>query len=609
MKYVKKNLRNKRNLSQVLQRCMFPIIAGIYFFLNVQAFAVPSEEELLIRGKQSNENREYHPNYPEILERIKNGDFSAAESIASAAIERKGSGENPQRESFLKADAYRHRALAREHMGVSKLKLAFQDFIEAAKLGHKIAIQDLYERHLVMMLAERNLGEIISIGADIGDPYSYALAAKAATVDDDLERFSRHQLLFYELLADTESSSDKLILKIEKLEQETDVRNLLRDNSFVGGPIASDSRIGNGRDILATLYAEYAFRLTLGHELAFAMREKPAKHDDPSARQIIELSTYVTELRGMASANIMAPEDLHLGPQTLVMPLSDIAQAIGPGDSIYVRCGSLAHVTQVFSVDPKHDEIILMDGFFQFWQPSHNLCIQTFSQEHWKYGYYHTKLKLTEVLKILVAVSSYRTYEPPTFVDEIGGSGTDMQVALQDIAQKDGEPCSKTPSKDFGIIDLPLKEATKLDIFSLGDFEEIAKRSIGNGLSSRLLLSRLIKFRSQVMLVLRTNPHDCVRSASFFLRLFSYRDEEKLIFAMGLLGEFLEQTLGKGGIKTFAVGAKKESGETAEDLVRQFSAAVRGDRESFALKGSSMNVQLRNVIAKSGAKWVRIDVW
>jgi hypothetical protein len=83
---------------------------------------------------------------------------------------------------------------------------------------------------------------------------------------------------------------------------------------------------------------------------------------------------------------------------------------LGPSDYVFVRCGALAHVAVIHHVDQASDRIYLVDGLWQFWQPSHNSCITNFDLVPVQHGGFLAEVSLSDLIGILEAIATLRDH-------------------------------------------------------------------------------------------------------------------------------------------------------------------------------------------------------
>ena len=81
---------------------------------------------------------------------------------------------------------------------------------------------------------------------------------------------------------------------------------------------------------------------------------------------------------------------------------------LAAGDIAFVRCGPLSHMATVYSVDRENDSIDFVDPIYQFWQPTHNSCISSFSFRDIEFGRSLVRVSFREVAQITEAFSTIR---------------------------------------------------------------------------------------------------------------------------------------------------------------------------------------------------------
>jgi hypothetical protein len=281
------------------------------------------------------------------------------------------------------------------------------------------------------------------------------------------------------------------------------------------------------------------------------------------------------------------------------MSPDELANNIVAGDTIHVRCGAIAHTAVVFSADRSRDELLMLDPYFQYWQPTHNSCISSFSLVHYKYGYYFTKLKLSEVQNMLDAVQTLRTYQAPSFVHKVDTADSQLQSALRDISASGAPICAKTVSESKRLIGIPLALALSQDLFTWFNLERVGDQLVENALYIILFAPGSLQFKGDVLIAVRTDSKECTRSMSLFLRR-SFLAGQSQMFAKDILRNFIGQVFGADEQKTIFSG---------KDAQREVPGVLSGDTESTVLRGANLNAFLGNVVDNTGGRWIRVDAW
>jgi hypothetical protein len=383
----------------------------------------------------------------------------------------------------------------------------------------------------------------------------------------------------------------------------TDAKKLLKENALVGSSIESGFFGEPGRDVLATVFAESHFRSTIARGLGF-YKPNP-KHKGMSLRQIIEMNTWSVETTGMASAyHFMSAEtDAPISQEgevarVLRVPFKQLGDALLPGDTIHVSCGPLSHTTVVFSLDAKKDTILLVDPLFQFWQPTHNSCISTFTLKHYKYGFYLTEVKLSEVVKVIDAIQTTRSFTPSDAVYKF--SPLDHKNAYRCAIHSEG-------GSDQGLIKKPLEVVLTTDLFTVFNFEETQRKALSSEETAIIYVPAAFAYRGKALSVIRIDSFGRALSFSLFVRRYSLDGASGMAIAKrlrDLIRGFWKEVLSSEDIATFAA-AEVNASQSGQG----FSAVISGHTNSAYLQGGDSCLQAQNITMETGSEWMRLDTW
>jgi hypothetical protein len=568
----------------------------------------PSEDILVqraIRLTQAGRARYF----TDIEQKLESGDFGAADALATAAIDSKDDGTNPQLAAYVRSLAFLHRAEARLRRGFPEEQVN-ADVAAAAGLGNLVAIRQLVRQYVQSARDSQPasarppvgvaIDEVLRAGMDLGDRTTLQAVANGFGAVDQRQR------TLAELLYGLQTKDSGVVRRIDRLARETNLSDLLTAVAFVGGPRAGAAADLSSRDLLATLVAEDILRGTLARGLGFALPEKSV--DPPlSLREIIELNNWLGEMTGMATVYHFVPESAPLGPRVLEMSRRALGNTVATGDSVHVRCGALAHTAVVWSVDRGRDELLLLDPLFQYWQPSHNDCITTFSLVHFRYGYYLTKLKLTEVLPMIDAVQALRTYEPPGWFDQLAGSADASRAATAEIQGKKETRCAGEADAKKPLIGQSTTFVLEQDLFTFFNLRQEGAGTLGeNGLTTLLFLPAALQFRGDVAVAMK-EADQCTRSLSLFLRR-SFLSGANGVLAADLLRSFLRQSFGTDEVNAWNAIDSSNTGRN-ESASARLAAVLREPQGSVTFKGPRLTAFVGNVVSEAGARWVRVDGW
>lgn len=574
------------------------------------ASALPSEEQLIERERMlaSPPQGRY---WPEIEAKLKQQDYSTAEKLATTAINAKGGEENPQLAAYVRSLAFLHRAEARRHLGAVSEQVN-RDVAAAARLGNLVAIRTLVAQYVESAEPEKPstarvppgvaIGDIFEVGLDLGSAYTLRAVANGFGPATPAQR------ALSGLLYALQSRDESLLDRVDDLARQTDLARLLSDTAFVGGPFPSRSPASPPRDVLATLFAENALRQALARGLGFALPERQQTRA-LSLREVMELNSWHGEMSGMATVYHLVAEDTDFHQHAFTASRPELLNELRPGDAVHVRCGALAHTAVVWAVDRSRDELLLTDPLFQFWRPSHNACIETFKLVHFKYGFYFTQLKLSEVLPLIDAIQTVRSFETPLFMARIGGSA-DQSHAIREIADKTSTRCAGGPPLETGLVGQPAQAGGSEELIPTFPLRKRTSQAVpGSTLTTTLYLPVAVQFMGDAAVATRADPTGCVRSMSLFLRRSFVLGAER-IEASKLFSTFMDQVFRPREVQAWAVEADTGRGvrETQSPLDR-IVAVLSGARQSVSLQGNRLSAYVAGVRSEAGAEWIRIDAW
>jgi hypothetical protein len=587
------------NLGRLARTCAVPLVT-VFAFVHSASRAQPNEDDLRASMRNMYSKGEPSPDYwPQITEKLEAKDYAGASKLADEAIGRKPDEANLQLDAWKRSQAFLLRSRARQGLGLSQSKV-FADIVASARLGNLDAVRFLVSDYVDVVKKGgasdgrtpdgTDMGEILQVGVDLGD----RIALKAVADGFGGARFSPSQRRLVSLLAKLKEEDSGYVTAVAAASRESDFSAALRDFALVGGPFAADGA-KPGRDVLATLMAERTLRDQLAMDLGFAQRRvRPPR--EATLREIMEVHNWTMEFSGMGTLYNLVPEAAGFGRREIVMTKEELGRAMMPGDIIHVRCGPIAHTAWVFKVDPASDELVLIDPLFQFWQPSHNGCIKQFATFHYKYGYYNARLRLSEVLAILDAIQTIRSYEVPAFVGWAGISREDWRKTSLKIRQQVNAACRT--SSDASLIGSPLSSALRTDLFTFFNFgAHDAPPSYGS-LDAKVYLPNAVEFRGDVVLAMRVDGNQCIQGASLFLAR-RFMEGSKSSMAQDLLKSFLKQA-GRAG---------QNSDVTRDSDVQQLASVLGGTLDHTQLDAEGLTLLVANVASETGARWIRFDVW
>ena len=185
-------------------------------------------------------------------------------------------------------------------------------------------------------------------------------------------------------------------------------KQALKKFSIDGGAVRSTVPGLPGRSILTAAYVDLFLRTSLRDywwqvwkpvdngrantlESAFKGAQTIVKHHNPASAVYLLTNTH-----------------LKTHEKSIPFDPANLLGVLLPGDQVFVRCGVLGHIATVWKIDKVHQKLYFLDPFYEFWQPSHNVCISHFSQDFYTNGRYLTVIDAGDVQKIIVAIFTTR---------------------------------------------------------------------------------------------------------------------------------------------------------------------------------------------------------
>jgi hypothetical protein len=359
------------------------------------------------------------PELSRISDLLNNRNFSAARDSATALIRRpRHSFDSPKVEQFMKASAFFLKAEVEAQTGNDSM--AMHDFKQAAAMGHPDAPYQVAARLVIFgtrqkahhpqaarqMLVEAE--SFFKVGAELGCMECMESLAQLYRVQ---ERTLEGQ--YWTLLWLMNQPADD-ILRFANFYREAgndNVREMaataLLQYSPTGGPTSSTSDGVPGRSALTSAFVDARMK----RQLAFTWRAFFSEVSAKSTGLVEQLHTWQDLY---STAPFAAPLLLIHGSSTVedsaIIPMPSrpaLAARLLPGDELVVRCGSLAHQATVWEINKSSGTILLLDPFYEFWQPTHNRCVTAF-EVRTKYGRTLASVSLSEVQAMLVGVFAFR---------------------------------------------------------------------------------------------------------------------------------------------------------------------------------------------------------
>ena len=186
------------------------------------------------------------------------------------------------------------------------------------------------------------------------------------------------------------------------------INEAIKEFSPTGGVMPADASGLPGRGTLATVFTDANLRRTYGE--SYGRRPSPSRSSKtPSTLEEFKLLSATGDETGLFRAYMMVPGDRKFSNPTIVsLKANEIAAKLRAGDTVIVRCGPITHLAVAYKIDESRDRIYFADGLFQYWQPTHNSCIKSFTLTPYEYGGFLAGVSLKEITPMIQAVITFR---------------------------------------------------------------------------------------------------------------------------------------------------------------------------------------------------------
>jgi len=177
---------------------------------------------------------------------------------------------------------------------------------------------------------------------------------------------------------------------------------------LTGGAFASTLDGLPGRDVRTAMVTEGL--LTTAYQLSpFQIEDAAATGEMPVetiADTFAEWRQAAAEYPAMAFLVSTAPTGGDR--QKIQTTRAAMIAEVRPGDAVFLRCGPLSHVAVVYVIDKIRGRIELIDGFYQFFRPTHNECVSQYSFVDQGLGRFSTRVEFDEFGAMLQALFTIR---------------------------------------------------------------------------------------------------------------------------------------------------------------------------------------------------------
>jgi hypothetical protein len=270
----------------------------------------------------------------------------------------------------------------------------------------------------------------------------------------------------------------------------------------------------------------------------------------------------------------------------------------------------------VFRIDREKDSMLLTDPTYEFWQPSHNSCIKSFSFEPYEYGFSLPKVRLSEVAPMIDAVGTYRTAE------FVGSSGDVSERVLVSAVRPPPSPSSKScqalgVSQD-SLVGRSMDQLKESDLVSFFNFFQAKTESKAGGGTVTFFKPSTSQYYGDVSLIVGVDANACVRSLSLTVRRSFIEEQSTAPFGRDVTKNFLVDVLSGSSEKGVAqlidrIGGQVRSQPPANATVTpEVEAAIQvltGAKATAEMTLFPEHLRVENITASNGAPLLRLSVW
>lgn len=351
-----------------------------------------------------------------IQEAIDRGDMGVAREACDELIKRDlGAFINAYYGWHIKAAAHDYKGQIIARTGGSAIA-AFREQAAAMRLGNYPATTS-FARSFLMQdpqiylpasgLSTEELAELFRIGLDFGDAFASA-AISFAGLPVPMDSDERVYWALFTVARDNGKKLDERKRLFAALQQKIGlekVSNIVSRYSRTGGILPATTWGVPGRGVFETLFADGDLLGTFGRGAG----QKVEKHTTvPVAPTILEQFDFYSKLVpdvGLGDAYLLvAGSTTTTGAMIIPLEKQQILSSLRPGDRIFVNCGPLAHVSILYKRDIQRRLLYFIDPTYEFWQQSHNSCVNSFDLVEDAHKRYLSVLTEDDVADMLQAV-------------------------------------------------------------------------------------------------------------------------------------------------------------------------------------------------------------
>lgn len=357
-----------------------------------------------------------------ISEALARGEFKDAISLSTQNISARVDAYGTEFYGYhIRAASYYYRARAALQSGGQPEHVA-ADFLAAIRNGNRGAAEEFAKdflqrgpiRQYTGELQPSELLETFRIGAELGDPFS-AAALGLAGLDLPIDASERNYWALFAIVRDPVIELERkyavLASLVASIGQEAAIKSF-EEFSLLGGLLPASNLGLPGRSLQTALFVDSDLRGTYGILREHSPDPKTKPPVAPTIREQFNFYSSIVPQISRADVYLLVPrKGTSDNARILYLSAPQIIEMLQPDDRVFVRCGALSHVAQVFAVDRERDEIRFADANYQFWRTSHNSCVgrfKLFEESHRKYLAVVGRSDVTSMLQAVVTIRDKR---------------------------------------------------------------------------------------------------------------------------------------------------------------------------------------------------------
>lgn len=182
---------------------------------------------------------------------------------------------------------------------------------------------------------------------------------------------------------------------------------IMRERSPSGGDVSSGIKGLPGRSTLTAAFVDAMMRHNL--EFVWGAFFSPSAPDESVEKVFGKWQSTLTP-QLLVAAYLLTPQPSGTKSRSIISVKSTdtLGMNLLPGDQIIARCGSLTHMAEFWAFESDKRSVLLLDPFYEFWQPSHNACVKAMKLVPYRYRRDLVRISIADLSGMLEAVLTIR---------------------------------------------------------------------------------------------------------------------------------------------------------------------------------------------------------